>query len=260
MGEILFIGLGLFDEKDITIKGMEEARSCDVLFAEFYTSKLVGTSKERIEALLGKRIEILGREEVEKGDVILEVAKSKRVGFLTGGDPMTATTHVELRLRAEKMGISTRIVYGVSILTAAASLVGLQSYKIGRTTSLPFPHEKFFPTSPYEAIDENLRMGLHTLLLLDIDEEGNEMDARDALAYLLEMEEKEQKKAFTEDTVACVVSEAGSPEAVARCERVKNLMRMDFGKPLHCLIVPGDLHFMEKEALIVFAGAPEDIG
>ncbi|MFQ5911173.1 MAG: diphthine synthase [Thermoplasmata archaeon] len=259
MGEILFIGLGLFDEKDITVKGMEEARSCDILFAEFYTSKLVGASQESVESLLGKDIHVLGREEVEKGDVILEAARSKRVGFLIGGDPMTATTHVDLRLRAEEGGIPTRIVYGVSILTAAASLVGLQSYKFGRTTSLPFPQEKFFPTSPYEVIHENRMMGLHTLILLDIDEGGKEMDAKEALGYLLEMEGKERKMAFTEDTIVCVISEAGSPEAVARCERVGELMDLDLGKPLHCLIIPADLHFMEKKALMAFAGAPDDI-
>lgn len=259
MGEILFIGLGLFDEKDITVKGLEAARSCDILFAEFYTSRLVGASKERIESLLGKEIRILDREEVEKGDVILEAAKPKRVGFLAGGDPMTATTHVDLRLRAEEMGIRTRIVYGVSILTAAASLVGLQSYKFGRTTSLPFPQEKFFPTSPYEVIHENRMMGLHTLILLDIEESGKEMGAEEALKYLLQLEKTEQKKAFTKDTFVCVVSEVGSPNASARCDRVGNLLRMDFGKPLHCLIVPADLHFMEKQALVAFAGAPDDV-
>lgn len=259
MGEILFIGLGLFDEKDITVKGMEAAHLCDVLYAEFYTSKLIGATKERMESLLGKEIQILGREEVEKGDIILEAAKTKRVGFLAGGDPMTATTHVDLRLRAEAMGIQTRIVYGVSILTAAASLVGLQSYKFGRTTSLPFPQEKFFPTSPYEVIHENRMMGLHTLILLDIEESGKEMEAKEALKYLLRLEGTEQKKAFTEDTFVCVVSEVGSPNASARCHRAGNLLRMDLGKPLHCLIVPADLHFMEKQALVAFAGAPDDV-
>ena len=256
---IIFIGLGLFDEKDMTVNGMEEARSCDALFAEFYTSKLVGATRESIESLIGKEIRVLGREDVEKGDIILEAAKSKRVGLLIGGDPMTATTHVDLRLRAKKMGIPTRIVYGVSILTAAAGLVGLQSYKFGRTTSLPFPQEKFFPTSPYEVIHENRMMGLHTLILLDLGEDGREMGAKEALDYLLEMEGKEQKKAFIEDTVVCVVSEVGSPDAVARCDRVGKLLGMDLGEPLHCLIIPADLHFMEKEALIAFAGAPEDV-
>lgn len=256
---IIFIGLGLFDEKDMTVNGMEEARSCDALFAEFYTSKLVGATRESIESLIGKEIQVLGREDIEKGDIILEAAKSKRVGLLIGGDPMTATTHVDLRLRAKKMGIPTRIVYGVSILTAAAGLVGLQSYKFGRTTSLPFPQERFFPTSPYEVIHENRMMGLHTLILLDIGENGKEMGAKEALDHLLEMERKEQKKAFTMDTFVCVVSEVGSPSAVALCERVSNLLHMDLGEPLHCLMVPADLHFMEKEALIAFAGAPDDV-
>ena len=36
------------------MNGVEEARSCDILFAEFYTSKLIGASRESIETLIGK--------------------------------------------------------------------------------------------------------------------------------------------------------------------------------------------------------------
>ena len=45
---LVFIGLGLFDEKDLTVRALEEARSCDVLYAEFYTSRMAGTSIERL--------------------------------------------------------------------------------------------------------------------------------------------------------------------------------------------------------------------
>ncbi|HEC81461.1 MAG TPA: hypothetical protein ENI42_03430, partial [Thermoplasmatales archaeon] len=71
-GEIIFIGLGLYDEKDISVKGLEMARLCSKLFVEFYTSRLTGSSLQKLERYIGKPITVLEREEVEKGDVILD--------------------------------------------------------------------------------------------------------------------------------------------------------------------------------------------
>ncbi|MBA3044450.1 diphthine synthase, partial [archaeon] len=161
---LVFIGLGLFDEKDVTVKGFEEAKKCDMVFAEFYTARLMGSSKEKLESLFGKEIKILNRKEVEDGRIILDEAKNKNVAFLTPGDPMTATTHVALRIQAKEMGIKTKIVHGVSIVSAASGLLGLQSYKFGRTTTIPFPEKDYLPESPYEVIRQNKENGLHTLI------------------------------------------------------------------------------------------------
>src|SRR5439155_558937 len=102
------------------------------------------------------------RNDVEDGRTILEAAAKQKVAFLVVGDPMAATTHVDLRLRAAAAKIPTRIVHGVSILTAAAGALGLQVYKFGRTTTVPFPAAGFGPTSPLEGILENRRTGLHS--------------------------------------------------------------------------------------------------
>ena len=104
-GQLIFVGLGLYDEDDISLKGLNEIRNCDKVFAEFYTSRLVGLDKNSFEKKLGKTIEILSREETEKGNKILEYASKEKVVFLTCGDPMIATTHVDLRLRAMKKGM-----------------------------------------------------------------------------------------------------------------------------------------------------------
>src|SRR2546427_349512 len=133
------------------------SRAADMVFAEFYTSALRGASIEAVEKLIDRQIRRLSRKEVEDGQVLLAAAASGTVAFLVPGDPMSATTHVDLRLRAEAAKIRTRIVHGVSILTAAAGALGLQSYKFGRTTTVPFPAPGFAPTSPVEAILENRR-------------------------------------------------------------------------------------------------------
>jgi diphthine synthase len=259
MGELIFIGLGLHDEKGITLRGLEEARSADVVFAELYTSGLAGTTIDSVERLTGKKIRTLARAEVEDGRVVLEEAAKQRVAFLVVGDPMAATTHVDLRLRAASAKISTRIVHGVSILTAAAGDLGLQVYKFGRTTTVPFPAAGFGPTSPLEAILENRRAGLHSLVLLDLQEGGAFLPPQDAIALLLRMAVKMGTHDFGPATLACVLSRVGSPEVRAISGPIGGLSDRDLGPPLHCIVIPGRLHFLEKEALVAFAGAPHDL-
>ena len=254
MGELVFIGLGLYDERDMTLRALDEARSCDVLFAEFYTSALRGTTAEKLAAWIGKPVAVLHREDVESAAVLLKEAATKRVGFLVPGDPMMATTHVDLRLRAEGSGVRTRIVHGSSILTAAIGLLGLQAYKFGRTTTIPIPEAGFRPTSPVDVIAANRAAGLHTLVLLDLKEDGRFLTANEALRYLIEIGGVK----FPPETLVCMVGGAGSPDPIVRADRADRLAGEEVGPPLHSLVVPGALHFAEKEALSRFARTPED--
>ena len=64
-GKLIFIGLGLYDEKDISLKAIDEIKKCDKVFAEFYTAKLVGTSVSKIEITIGKKLVVLSRQETE---------------------------------------------------------------------------------------------------------------------------------------------------------------------------------------------------
>lgn len=248
-----FIGLGLWDEKDITLKGLEEARKCDKIFAEFYTSQM-GVEIDKIEELLGKKIHVLSREEVEDGKIIIEEAKKHRVAFLVPGDPMAATTHVELRIRAIEEGIETKIVHGVSIISASASFIGLQPYKFGRVISIAKPSKGYFPLSPYENLKENIKAGLHSLLLLDIG-----MRANEAMKILLEMEKIKKERVVDESSLIVVIARISSSDALAKAGEIKDLINEDFGKIPHSIIFPGKLHFMEAKALVKIANAPKKI-
>ena len=260
-GELVFIGLGLHDELDISIKGFEEIKSAEKIFAEFYTSTLSGASLKKLQKKLGKKIHVLSREQTEKGDVVIDNAKSKKTVFLTCGDPMVATTHVDLRLRAIKNKIKTKLVHSSSIVTAAPGILGLQNYKFGRTTTLPIPEKDYFPKSPYTVIKDNKKIGLHTLVLLDIQAEKNVyMTANQGLSLLLEMEKKFKESVFNEESIVCVVAQAGSTKPVVRADKISVLINEDFGQPLHTLVIPGSLHFMEIDALQTLAKLPLDIG
>lgn len=257
---LMFVGLGLYDETDISIKGLQEMKQCDKVFAEFYTTKLGQFNKKAFERLIGKKIEVLSREETEKGDKILNAASQNHVVFLTGGDPMIATTHIDLRLRAIKLGITTDIIHSSSISTAIPGILGLQSYKFGRTTTLAFSEKEYFPTSPYFVIYNNKKMGLHTLILLDIQVEKNRyMTANEGFELLFRMDEKERAHLITDETIACVIARAGASDSIVAANTISNLKEKNFGLPLHTLVIPGDLHFMELEALELCAGLPLEI-
>lgn len=259
-GRLVFVGLGLYDETDISLKGLDELRQCDEVFAEFYTTKLGRFDIKSFETSIGKKIKILSRQDTEKGDIVIDTASTKRVAFVTGGDPMIATTHVDLRLRAIQQGIPTRIIHSSSIATAVPGLLGLQNYKFGRTTTLAFSEKNYFPTSPYIVINNNREMGLHTLVLLDIQaEKNNYMTANEGFDLLLKMEEKLRKDLFTDDTLACVVARAGAPNQITAANTLACLRKMDFGPPLHTIVIPGSLHFMEIEALSLCASLPNEI-
>ena len=259
-GQLIFIGLGLYNEQDITLYGFEELKKCDKVFAEFYTSNLIGLKISKFEKLIGKKIKILSREQTERGELILDAAENNNVGFLVCGDPMIATTHIDLRLRAIKKEIKTKIIHNGSIVTAAPGLLGLQNYKFGRTTTLAFPENNYFPTSPYEVMSDNKKMGLHTLVLLDIkDDKKLYMTANQGLDLLLEMEKKLGKNIISYDSIACVVARAGSPDLFVKADKIENLKKQDFGPPLHAIVIPGKLHFMELEALEILADLPKEI-
>jgi len=256
-GQLIFIGLGLYNEKDISLKGLEEIKKSDKVFAEFYTSKLAGSDIKKIEKTIEKKIKVLSREETEEGGLILDSAEKQKTIFLTAGDSMTATTHVDLRIRAIKMGIETKVIHGSSIITAVSGLLGLQSYKFGRTTTLAYPEKNYFPTSPYEIILKNKKIDLHTLVLLDIQEDKNRyMSANEGLKLLTDMEKKLKKDLIKDKTIACVVSRAGSDKPTVKAGFIKDLIKYDFGKPLHTIVIPGNLHFMEIEALKILAQLP----
>jgi len=257
---LYFIGLGLYDAGDISMKGAEALKNVDAIYAEFYTARLFGTNISTLEEMLGVEITILTREQVEEENIPLKEAEKKDVAFVSAGDPLIATTHSDLMIEARKKGIKTRVIHSSSILSAAPGIAGLQAYKFGKVTTIPFPEENYFPHSPYLAVKENMDSKLHTLVLLDIRaHEDRYMTANQGLEYLLKVESERGENLISGDTLAVVIARAGADKPVVRADKIEKLLNEDFGGPLHCLMIPGDLHFMEAEALVVLGGAPQEI-
>ncbi|MGB9741530.1 MAG: diphthine synthase [Candidatus Bathyarchaeales archaeon] len=260
-GEIVFIGLGLNDEMGISLRGLEEVKMADDVFIELYTSMMPNFSIRHFEEVSGKKVQAVSRRELEddNGEKILRAAKNRKVALLVPGDPLIATTHVALRIQAEKMGIKTRVVHGASIISAVVGLSGLHNYKFGKSVTIPFPNGAFLKT-PYEVVTQNKKLGLHTLCLLDVRaEEKRYLDINEALELLLESERKEKLKTITDETLVVGIARAGSDNPTVKADFLSEIMKYDFGPPPHSLVFPGKLHFMEAEALVVLAGAPKKV-
>jgi len=260
MGELIFVGLGLGSAQDMSLKALNELRSSDVVFGEFYTSKLIDSTVEDLETLIGKKVRRLKRVDVEEGEEMIEAAETKKVAFVTAGDTMAATTHVDIRIRAEEAGISTRLIHGTSIFSAAPSALGLQPYKFGRTVTLPFPEPGYTPLSPYERILENKQHGLHTLVLLDIrEEEGRYMSSQQAVRWLMDAESRAGSGLIADDTIICACARLGAKDEKVLAGYPEHMAAADMGAPLHTIVIPGKLHFMEAMALVTLAHAPKEI-
>ncbi|MCI4357898.1 MAG: diphthine synthase [Thermoplasmata archaeon] len=250
MGELWFIGAGLSDERDLSRRALDALRSCSAVFAESYTSVLSPGSFDRLAAEIGRPIVVLTRTELESETQILAALDSSpRVALLVPGDPFAATTHVSLRESAEKAGHAWRYLPNASIATAAAGFLGLMSYRFGRITSLPFPEPGFAPTSPLEAIRSNRSVGLHSLVLLDLrPAEQKFLTAGEGLRLLGEREEPGTLPAG--GGPVAVVARIGSESARAWYGPRRELEGLEFGPPLHAIVIPApDLHFEERSAL-----------
>ncbi|MEK6974450.1 MAG: diphthine synthase [Nanoarchaeota archaeon] len=236
---LYLIGLGLNDEKDISIKGLEAVKKCEFVYLEYYTSKLNIGIKE-LEKIYKKKIIIADRNLIENSDEVIKSSEKYDVALLIIGDVFSATTHINFIIECKKRNIKYEVIHNASILTAIGE-TGLELYKFGKTTSIPFDNEDV--RAPIEAIKSNLKSNLHTLILLDLDTiNGKYLSANEALKYLAQNGIPEKMKVL----VCC---QLGGNSKVAYSE-IRNLLNMKFDSFPQCIIVPsGKLHFIEEEAL-----------
>ena len=271
---LYLIGLGLSYESDITVRGLETVKKCKRVYLEAYTSILLASNKESLESFYGREVILADRELVETGsDDILKDADTEDIAFLVVGDPFGATTHTDLVIRARELGIQVETIHNASVMNAVGAC-GLQLYNFGQTVSLVFFTDSWKPDSFYPKIMENRKIGLHTLLLLDIKvkEQSIENMARGRLIYepprymdiatacqqLLEIEEARQEQAYTPNTPCVAISRLGSPTQTFKAGTLQELSEYDSGEPLHSLVMLGrQVHDLELEYLYQFVDDKE---
>lgn len=253
-----FVGLGFHAEKGLPIYALELIRRANFAYVETFTSPVEPGIEERLSNLLSLNVKKASREFIEDGRVILEQARQADVVILVPGDPMVATTHTELRARAARSGIETKLVHNSSIISAIPGETGLHNYNFGKTVTLTAGPPSI-PVTVYHTLHQNLLLGTHTIILLEYDSSRNFFLApNDALKSLLEAEKNFLYAVFVPETFAVVASRIGNADQQITGGTVSRLQTTNFGEPPHVIVIPGKLHFSEIDALKTLLKIPEE--
>lgn len=274
---LMLIGMGPGKISSMTIEAKQAAIAADYRRYEAYTALWPDDELRNLESEIGK-IEMVMRPEVENPTALLELSKSSLVALLVVGDPLQATTHVDLQLQAMEAGVNCLVFHGISITTLVTGAVGLSNYKFGRQTTITYPYSGWIATSPLEVIAMNHFYNQHTLALLDLDPTGAgtgtqaPMQPKDACHSLKLMKEKMHLMAddITEDSNANVVKKSAFEEFInLDFSDIKVVLCADMGTKdekityttvaklenivggrLNCLIFPAITSEVEEKALL----------
>ena len=249
---LYIIGLGLRGIRSLTLEGESAARRCQELFLESYTSIPPDSTIEQLEAYFGRPVKAVSRSDIEGEAVFLNDAGNVDIGLFVTGDPLSATTHNQLRYDLMKRNIGVEVLENASILTEAPSRAGIFHYRVAPPVSLPFCTDNFLPASVINKIRRNLDNSMHTMLLLDLNGQ-KPMGLDEAAQTLLKMEDRYKTGAVNRDTEVIVVSSLHMKNedifriTLDRMSRLKG----NFGPSV--VIITSDLNEQEKLFLVAFS-------
>ena len=260
---LLLVGMGMGSLDGMTVEAQRAAKAADHRRYEAYTALWPDDELARLEEQVGS-IQRVMRPEVEEPDELFTLAKNSLVALLVVGDPLQATTHVDLQLRAQDAGIDCRVIHGISITTVVTGAIGLSNYKFGRQTTLTYPYGDWIVTSPLEVMLNNQIQGLHTLVLFDLDPTGagtgdqRPMQPKDAFVSIEKMAQKliesdgndalkEQANSLYE-SMCVLCSDLGTDDANMRTTTINNLGTLTGGR-LNCMVFLANMSEMEQEAV-----------
>jgi len=274
---LLLIGMGPGRLGAMTIEARNAAKSADFRRYEAYTALWPENELQSLENDIGP-IEKVMRPEVENPAEILELAKQSLVALLVVGDPLQATTHVDLQLQAMEAGVECLVFHGISITTLVTGSIGLSNYRFGRQTTITYPYSGWVATSPLEVIAANLLQNQHTLALLDLDPTGAgtgqqiPMQPADAVESLRLMKNKLDEsidnmnggsplesmrndacKLFLSENLnertVVLCADMGTDDEKITCTTIGQLAEIEGGR-LNCLIFPAITSEVEERALL----------
>jgi diphthine synthase len=233
---LYLIGLGL-NERSISKEALEIIPRCKRVYLENYTVDFPYTEQALIDEI-GKKVTIADRSKVESLEMIDE-AKKMDIALLVYGSPLNATTHIALIQEAIASGVKYRIMNNASILDAVAE-TGLQLYKFGKITSMPYWKQSYEPDSFMEVVKENLSIKAHSLILIYIN-----MDISKTMDQLEKAAQKHEVKLKKLIVCQCL----GTKRQKILYRDINEIKEFSGVQKPYCIIIPGELHFVEKEFL-----------
>lgn len=236
---LYLIGLGL-NEKSCSKEAIEILKRCKRVYLDTYTVDFPYTHQALIDEI-GKKFTPADRTKVESLEIVGE-AKKMDVALLVYGSPLTATTHITLIQEAIASGIKYRVMNNASILDAIAE-TGLQLYKFGKITSMPYWKKSYEPDSFMEIVRDNLSIKAHSLILIDINME---------IKKTIEQLEKAAKIHNVKLNKMIICQCLGTKRQKIMYRDLEEIKEFSGVQKPYCIIIPGELHFLEKEFLKTF--------
>lgn len=277
---LYLVGIGPGDVSLLTIEAVDVARRAKHRRYEAYTASWPNDQLSLLQEKIGL-VEKVMRPEVESPQELFDLAKDDSVALLVVGDPLQATTHIDLQLQAEERGIDCHVIHGISITNLVTGAIGLSNYKFGRQTTLTYPYSGWIATSPIETIAINMFLGQHTLALLDLDPTGlgvgnqipmSPKSAADSIMAGLQKLEQIVDDYPEDDEIALMkkaainalierplesisvvlCSDMGCEDQKITLTTVANIADLSGGR-MNCLVFPGTTGDVEEKALLRWA-------
>ncbi len=233
---LYIIGLGL-NEHGISKEGLDAVSKCKKVYLENYTVDFPFTLHQ-VEEVTGKKVLSADRDKVENLSIVDE-AKKLNVALLIYGAPLSATTHITLINECKASSIKYKVIYAGSVLDAIGE-TGLQIYKFGKTASMPKWQKSFEPDSFMEIVKDNQKIDAHSLILIDIG-----LEFKHAVKQLIQASKKHDIK--LNKIIIC--QSLGTRNQKILYRSIEEASEFTGVQKPYCIILPGKLHFLEKETL-----------
>ncbi len=245
---LCFVGIGISGYDSLSLSALETIKHSQYVYLDLFTSPIDGYDIIKIKKCITGKFKLGKRWIFEDGNEILDRSRNNVVSLLSYGDPYTATTHIELRVRAMREKIKTITVHASSSIPSIIGECGLHYYKIGRVTTIM--KESKMATTPYYVIYKNMIEGNHTVLLLEFEYDKKFfLDPKNALQNLLLVEAEQKRKIINKSTYAIVASRVGFKNQTIISGKISSLMKVNFKNYPHSIIILGSLHFTENDAI-----------
>ena len=248
---LFLVGVGL-SSKDLTYRAVAVCKKSHI-FVDKYTSFIDDKTISAIKRFTRKEIKTLSRSDLEENaERLVQLAKSENVAILVGGDPLIATTHKILFLIAKKSKVRIEVVHASSVFTAVIGESGLDFYRFGKVATIPSWSAHYSPKSFYETIKTNIQNNLHSLLLLDYNQENKtSLDLKEAIRILEEAKKSYKDLLINDNTEILIAQNIASRGSRFIRTKISTAKRLPINKGLTAIIIPAKLTDIERESVKV---------
>ena len=236
------LGIGLRGTRSITIEENEVLRKCRKIYIDTYTSIFPENFMNDLSHTYGGEIIPLEREELESMAFIKNGKTDS--ALIVSGDPFGSTTHMSIARECIDKKIDLKIYENASIISIIWGRTGLSAYRSGSVVSIPDFGNEYIPASPYEKILQNISMGLHTIVLVDL-KNGKNIDSLRLREIIILMRDGHGLKDIM-NRVSFSIERAGWIDEAIHMDSLENILGRQLMSP-YCIVIPGKIDFNERE-------------